>query len=92
MISIKLFIEMLEATRYAFDNISKIEVSVLLLHGTADKVTDADATKQFYESLSCADKEIKLYPELYHELFREINKDQIQKQVLDWVLKRVAKE
>lgn len=90
LISIRLFFEMLEAMRYAFDNISKIEVPVLLLHGTGDRVTDADATKEFYESLSCADKEIKLYPELYHELFREINKEQIQKQVLDWVLKRNA--
>lgn len=90
LISVRLYFEMMDAMRYAFDNISKIGVPILLLHGTGDKVVDADATREFYEGLTSSDKEIKLYPELYHELFREVNKDEIQGHVLNWVLKRAA--
>lgn len=88
MISIKLYLEMVKAMKYAFDNVSKLEIPVLLLHGTGDKVTDATATKEFYNRLRSSDKEIKLYPELYHELFREVEKEKIQDDVLNWVLKK----
>ncbi len=91
-ISIRLYFEMIKAIKYAFDNISKIEVPILLLHGTGDRVTSADATREFYEGLNCLDKEIKLYPRLYHELFREVNKDEIQEYVLNWVVKRTLAE
>lgn len=88
MISIRLYLGMLEAMKYAFDNVSKIEVPILLLHGTGDKVTDVNATREFYDGLRSVDKEIKLYPKLYHELFREVEKEKIQGDVLSWVLKR----
>lgn len=87
-ISIRLYLEMIKMMRYAFDNASKINIPTLLLHGTGDKVTDSNATREFYEKLSLTDKEIKLYPDLYHELFREVEKEKIEKEIIDWVLKR----
>ncbi|KPK41130.1 MAG: hypothetical protein AMJ78_06320 [Omnitrophica WOR_2 bacterium SM23_29] len=90
LISVKLYFEMMDAMRYAFDNVSKIKAPILLLHGTDDRVADVDATRKFYEGITSSDKEIKLYPKLYHELFREVNKDEIQEHVLNWVLRRAT--
>lgn len=88
LISIRLYLEMVKSMKYVYDNITKIKVPVLLLHGTGDKVTDVDATKEFFEGLTSRDKEIKLYPELFHELFREVEGQEIQGYVKNWILNR----
>lgn len=91
IISFRMFVETKKAMKYVFDNASKIKVPALLLHGTGDKVIDANATKEFYGKISSADKEIKLYDGLYHELLRETNRREIIGYIIDWVSKRAGK-
>lgn len=91
IISFRMFTEMREAMSYAFDNAAKINTPTLLLHGTDDKVTDPDGTKEFYDKINSGDKEIKLYDGLYHELLRETNRREIIGDIIDWVSKRAVK-
>lgn len=91
IISFRMFVEMRKAMKYVFDNASKIKVPALLLHGTGDNVIDSNATKEFYDKMCSADKEIKLYDGLYHELLRETDRREIIGDIIDWVSKRAGK-
>lgn len=67
-----------------------IQIPVYLMHGTADRLTDPEATQKFYELLGSTDKTLRLYPGLYHETMNERVED--RQRVLDelktWVLAR----
>ncbi|KAI9112089.1 hypothetical protein K1719_016985 [Acacia pycnantha] len=43
----------------------------LVLHGTANTVTDLAASMKFYEEASSSNKSIRLYEELLHDLLLE---------------------
>lgn len=43
-----------------------LDLPLLLAHGTADTMTSYEASRQFIESLVCADKTFKSYPDAYH--------------------------
>ncbi|WKN45582.1 alpha/beta hydrolase [Tunicatimonas pelagia] len=65
-----------------------LHIPVYLMHGTADRLTSADATQHFYNLLTTPDKTLKLYEGLYHETMNERPEDRAR--VLDdlknWVL------
>ncbi|MEO0330327.1 MAG: lysophospholipase, partial [Bacteroidota bacterium] len=67
---------------------SSLHIPVYLMHGTADRLTDPEGTKQFYDSLTTTDKTLNLYEGLYHETMNERPEDRVR--VLDdlksWVL------
>ncbi len=91
MISFRLFVEMTRAMKYTFDNASLLKTPALFLHGAADRVTDPQATKEFFEKIGAADKKLKLYEGLYHELLREMKREEVMDYILDWVSKRIKK-
>jgi len=62
-----------------------------LMHGKEDRVIDPNGTKDFYDKIEFADKEMKLYDGLYHELLRETSRVEIIDYILDWIMKRTKK-
>lgn len=70
-----------------------ITMPLLVQHGTDDKITLCDGTKQFFERLpseSNPDRELKLFEGCYHELHNEPEDERIEaiKYIADWILKR----
>ncbi|KAI9818339.1 MAG: hypothetical protein M1826_001401 [Phylliscum demangeonii] len=67
-------------------------LSLRVAHGTADRVTSADATSQWFRAWlpHVADKELKLYEGYYHNLHVEPGQDKITftNDVVDWILAR----
>jgi len=66
---------------------------LLVQHGTHDKITSCDATKDFFARLpseSNPDRELKLFEGYYHELHNEPEDERIEsiKYISDWILKR----
>jgi acylglycerol lipase len=59
-------------------------------HGTADQITSFDASKKFLEVLLACDKTFQEYQGAYHKLHVEPDgvKEQLAKDVGDWILKR----
>eukprot|EP00268_Persea_americana_P065984 TRINITY_DN8895_c0_g2_i1.p1 TRINITY_DN8895_c0_g2~~TRINITY_DN8895_c0_g2_i1.p1 ORF type:complete len:362 (-),score=59.71 TRINITY_DN8895_c0_g2_i1:307-1287(-) len=49
-------------------NLDKVSLPFIVLHGSADIVTDPSVSKLLYESASSADKTFKLYPDMWHTI------------------------
>ncbi|KAG0358356.1 hypothetical protein BGZ54_010456 [Gamsiella multidivaricata] len=60
------------------------DVPLLICHGTADGLTDQDASKAFFDKIQVKDKEYKVYSDHYHELHNEPEDD--RKVVIDYYI------
>jgi acylglycerol lipase len=61
---------------------------LLILHGTADAITDPQGSQQLYQQAGASDKTLKLYEGLYHGLFDEPEKEQVIADLLAWLGRR----
>jgi alpha-beta hydrolase superfamily lysophospholipase len=82
-----------EASR-AMDEVKEwapqITLPILVMHGTEDRLASVDATRDFFERIGSADKELGIYEGYYHELFNEPEKEQLYSRVSEWLLARTA--
>ncbi|KAJ6976957.1 hypothetical protein D5086_023039 [Populus alba] len=81
--------EILRITAYLQQNLKRLRVPFLVLHGAADTVTDPDASQKLYEEASSADKTIKLLEGFLHDLLIEPEREEIMKDIIDWFNCRV---
>jgi alpha-beta hydrolase superfamily lysophospholipase len=63
----------------------EITLPLLILHGTADKVTKPSGSKEFYERAGSSDKTLKLYEGHYHDLLADIGKQQVMADIQAWI-------
>lgn len=77
--------EVLQIGRRIAEAAGDFHLPLLILHGTADSVTDPAASQRFVEQAASADKKLILYEGLYHDLFREPEKDQVYGDLLAWL-------
>lgn len=82
-LSTRLGMSMLDYGQYAIDHASEIHVPLLVMHGTDDKLTACEGSRQFKFN---AGNRVKLieYPGLYHELHNEPEKEQVFNDILEW--------
>lgn len=50
---------------------SEVQVPYLLLHGSGDKITSHEGSKEFHAKTASADKTLKIYEGFFHELHNE---------------------
>ena len=81
--------EIVQITTYLQQNLRKIKVPFLVLHGTADTVTDPAASQKLYEEASSSDKTIRLYEGLLHDLLFEPERHSITQEIVQWFNDRV---
>ncbi|ERN11027.1 hypothetical protein AMTR_s00024p00066670 [Amborella trichopoda] len=81
--------EILRISSYLQQNLRKIRVPFFVLHGTADTVTDPEASRELYEEASSTVKSIKLYEGFLHDLLFEPERDEITKDIIDWMNSRL---
>jgi alpha-beta hydrolase superfamily lysophospholipase len=67
-----------------------MRVPLLMLHGTADRLTSPTATRAFYEAVASADKQLLLYEGGHHELFNDIGRERVLDDVSDWIEGRLS--
>ncbi len=60
----------------------------LIMHGSADKITNIKGSKELFESAKSTDKSLKIWDGAYHEIFNETNKIEVIKYMCDWIEKR----
>lgn len=80
---------MLRAFYFALDRIGRdmefVAAPLLLLHGTADELTEPQGSSQLYERAMATDKTLKLYEGLAHEVLNEPEKDTVIGDLLAWL-------
>jgi acylglycerol lipase len=62
-----------------------ITLPLLIMHGTADRLTNPDGSRQLYTRAQSRHKTLKLYEGLYHEIMNEPEKEQVLADILHWL-------
>ncbi len=83
-ISIRLFVTMDQAGRWAMENAAQFNLPLLLMHGGGDRITSPEATQQFASSVQ-KDCTLKIWPGLFHELHNEPEKEEILDYITQWL-------
>ncbi len=85
-ISLRLLAAMIKKGQWALRNAHKLSVSLLLMHGSADKITDPKASQEFSEKARC---ELEIWPDLYHEMHNEPEKYKVLEYMVAWLRQHI---
>jgi alpha-beta hydrolase superfamily lysophospholipase len=66
-----------------------IKLPVLILHGTADKVTKPGGSQMFHDNAGSTDKTLKLYQGHAHDLLNDLDREIVIVDIRDWLLARI---
>ena len=69
-----------------------ITLPVLIMHGTADKVTKPGGSQLFYDTAGSADKALKLYEGHAHDLLNDLDREKVMGDIVGWINARLPKE
>jgi acylglycerol lipase len=77
--------ELVRADQLLKKSFEQIMLPLLILHGTADKVTKPSGSKEFYERAGSSDKTLKLYEGHFHDLLADVGKQQVMADIQAWI-------
>ena len=83
--------EFLRAMEVVSKGTTRIKYPLLIVHGTADKLTNVEGSMQMYARAGSDDKTMRLFDEGYHELHNEPNKADVLTLYSEWLDERVEK-
>ncbi|MBV6397478.1 MAG: Monoacylglycerol lipase [Anaerolineales bacterium] len=83
-ISARLFVSLFDSGQYAFDHPSEFPLPMLLMHGSADRLTSAAASRQF-GAAAPAFVTMRLWDGFFHEIHNEPEKDEVLKAMIAWL-------
>ena len=63
----------------------KIDLPILIMHGTDDRLCNPEGSRILYQRVSSEDKTLKLYEGFYHEIFNEPGQEQVLKDMESWL-------
>ena len=67
----------------------QITLPVMILHGTADKVTKPSGSQFFYDTAGSQDKTLKLYEGHVHDLLNDLGKEKVMADIIAWLNARI---
>jgi alpha-beta hydrolase superfamily lysophospholipase len=82
-ISVGLFHSATTAGKYVLENSGAIKVPLLLMHGSDDKLTSPEASRQLASGNKLID--LKIWEGGYHELHNEVFSDEVYKHIISWI-------
>ena len=87
-ISARLFVNAFDSGLWALDHVDEITLPLLLMHGGADRITSAEASRQFAEA---ADDKItlRIWDGFYHEIHNEPEQDEVFAFTINWMNSRL---
>ncbi len=88
-ICVRLGIELLEVMQTIGLQMPEIKLPVLIMHGTADRLSDPEGSQLLYERIGSRDKTLKLYEGFYHEIFNEPERMQVLADMETWLATRI---
>ncbi len=77
----------LNATDYVWNHAEEFSVPLLIMHGSADRITYPHGSENFAKlaSKNNPDVKLKLWDGLYHEVHNEPEKEEVLKFMIDWL-------
>jgi len=71
------------------EQMPKIKLPILIMHGFADQLADPRGSKLLYERVGSKDKTLKLYDNCYHEICNEPEREQVFVDMGAWLAKHI---
>ena len=68
-----------------------LRVPLLVYHGTADKLTEPEGSRDFGAHAGSADKTLTMHEDSYHETMNDLDRDRVIGALIDWIEKRLPK-
>ena len=87
-ISARLFVGMYEAGLWALDHATELALPLLLMHGGADPITSAEASRQFADKAG-SHVTLRIWDGLYHEIHNEFEQAEVFKFMIEWLDKHL---
>jgi alpha-beta hydrolase superfamily lysophospholipase len=81
--------EMVRADERLKRDFPLLKLPLLILHGTADKVTRPGGSQFFHDTAGSADKTLKLYPDHVHDLLNDLDKEVVMGDIVGWIEARL---
>jgi alpha-beta hydrolase superfamily lysophospholipase len=81
---------MLRADERLKKEFSRIELPLLVLHGTEDKATQPSGSKELYAAAGSSDKTLKLYEGHFHDLLADVDRQVVLDDVRAWLDARLG--
>ena len=81
--------ELLQASKQIQERCTSISLPILILHGTADRLTDPKGSQLLMEKAASSDKQLILSDGGYHELLNDPGKEDITQKIIDWINQRI---
>lgn len=78
--------EIINTVQRLSSRMSEIHLPVLIMHGTADRLSDCRGSEMLYRLVGSQDKTLKRYKDYYHEIFNEPGRGQVFADLEDWLL------
>ncbi len=67
----RLGIEIIKAMEILPPQVSRIHLPILIMHGTADRLSDPKGSEILYNKVNSKDKTLKMYDGFFHEIFND---------------------
>ncbi|GAA0878260.1 alpha/beta hydrolase [Algoriphagus jejuensis] len=81
----ELFLQM----KYVQQNAGKFQLPVLILHGSADRLTNPKGSDLLFQKAASKDKRLEIFEGGYHELIRDLESERYLETIVDWVRDRL---
>jgi acylglycerol lipase len=77
--------ELLRAIQRIQKTMSSLTIPVILMHGTADQITNPDGSRQLNQAALAKDKTMKLYEGHFHDLLHDLNNSDVASDLIQWL-------
>jgi alpha-beta hydrolase superfamily lysophospholipase len=77
--------EMIKTIDRLPSQIPTINLPILIMHGTDDRLCNPEGSQMLYDLVSSPDKTLKLYKGFYHEIFNEPEHEKVMADVETWL-------
>ncbi|MFC2060372.1 alpha/beta hydrolase [Chloroflexota bacterium] len=77
--------ELIKTMQQLPSEMPEIDLPILIMHGTADRLSDPSGSQILFERVGSKDKTLKLYQGFYHEIFSEPKAGQVFTDIDSWL-------
>ncbi|MFQ6006737.1 MAG: alpha/beta hydrolase [Woeseia sp.] len=85
-VTARLVEQLFESMAALDDKVAVIELPMLILHGSADGLTDPEGSKTLYAKIGSRDRKLIIYDGLYHEIYNEPEQENVMTDVANWLV------
>jgi len=83
-ISVRLYTSMYDSGHWALEHAAELKIPMLLMHGSADKLTSAPASQEFARKAGSF-VTLRIWEGFYHEIHNELEKAEVIQTMLTWL-------